>query len=464
MATQTKADIALIAHLFRRAGFGATYEQLEHYAAKGYEETVEELLHPDTQPEMEEDLIMRQIPPFMSKNNECGVHWVFRLINTKRPLEEKIALFWHGILCTGQAKVENNHVMYQTVNLFRRDGFGSFQELLNGLAKDPGMIFYLDNQISHKGSINENWGRELLELFSMGVGNYTEDDIKQAARAFTGWTVSPVPPTYPYHFSPWSFLYDSTDHDDGEKAFLGQTGRFNGEDIIQIICEQEATARFIARHLYSFFVADEPPVPEWSNIPPANPEAIEVLAKAYFEHNYEIRPMLRLLFNSDFFKDARFAKIKSPADVVVGTLRLVKDHTYLKPDLIDVHRQCQYMGQELMNPPSVEGWHTGKEWIDSGTLVERVNYIADTLADTTLPGIQEIVQRLRAKGETLSPEALVGGCLEQLGHIELEERTRQSLVEQAARGGAIKTGTKEFAGRVVTTLQLITSAKEYQFA
>ena len=221
----------------------------------------------------------------------------------------------------------------------------------------------------------------------MGVGNYTEDDVKEASRAFTGWSVGPSFPPYPYgRAASWEFLYDRTDHDSGDKIFLGQGGRLNGEDIMDIICRQPATSRFLARHLYNFFVADEPPVPQWGNTAPRDPQAIDILIGAYFDSEYDIRSMLRVLFNADFFKKASFAKVKSPTEVVVGAARLTKDFTFPSPNLIDLVRQCAYMGQELYDPPSVEGWHTGQEWIDSGTLVERVNFLSSQLGDYTKPG------------------------------------------------------------------------------
>tara|TARA_Y100000588_G_scaffold53298_1_gene50240 strand:+ start:731 stop:1213 length:483 start_codon:yes stop_codon:yes gene_type:complete len=157
----------------------------------------------------------------------------------------------------------------------------------------------------------------------MGVGNYTEDDVRECSRAFTDWTISTVLPRNYYSRYDWIFEYQPEDHDEGEKTFLGHTGNFNGEDIIDIICQQPATAEFIARHLYNFFVADEPQVPAWSVTPPNDPEAVKLLAKTFTEPNYDIRSVLRVLFLSDFFKSARFTQIKSPAEVVVGTLRLV---------------------------------------------------------------------------------------------------------------------------------------------
>ena len=206
----------------------------------------------------------------------------------------------------------------------------------------------------------------------MGVGNYTEVDVRQASRAFTGWTIRDAKfhsvrqaqdSVWPYGRLDWQFEYRAEDHDNGEKTFLGHTGNFNGEDIVDIICKQPATPRFIARHMYTFFVADEPQIPAWETVPPRDPEAIEMLADAYVSSNYEIRSMLRTLFNSDFFKQARFARVKSPAELVIGTVRMAGGHRFPEPSDLDVMLKMADMGQKLVDPPSVEGWHTGTEWI-----------------------------------------------------------------------------------------------------
>ncbi len=469
----SNSDISLMAHLSRRAGFGATREDLETYCAKGYEATVEELLHPESQPPVEEDLGQRYFLEWKAPMSleHIQSHWLYRMINTRRPLEEKIALFWHSILCTGEAKVDSSKNMYRTVQMFRRLGMGSFRDLLVEMSKDPGMVFYLDNCESHKDAINENFGRELLELFALGVGmddhpNYTEEDVKVCARAFTGWTRGNTIPRYPYGQYYWHSIYDPTDHDDSEKLFLGERGRFNGEDVIDIIVKQPGCARFISRHLYNFFVADEPQVPAWQNTPPQDPEAISTLEKALVENNYEIRPVLRVLFNSNFFKEARFTKVKSPAEVVASTMRLVQDFTFPKFDFLPIAMEARYMGQDLLNPPSVEGWHTGKEWIDSGSLVERINFVADQVGNTDLPGVKAIVNRLAAQG-TMSTEQFVDSCLDLMGPLQVSEDTLKMLVEYAEKGGELRNSTEEerthFTQCVGEMLQLIGSTQEYQF-
>ena len=382
-----------------------------------------------------------------------------------------MALFWHGILCTGHAKVDHARMMWVTIDMFRRQGMGSFRDLLLELSRDPGMVFYLDNNMSHKDAINENYGRELLELFSVGVGmeghpNYTEEDVQACARAFTGWTRGYPMSRYPFGRYDWPFIYDPTDHDDGVKTFLGETGRWNGEDVIDIIVKQPACARFISRHLYNFFVADDVPVPAWEHTPPRDMEAIRALERAFVENNYEIRAVLRVLFNSDFFKEARFTKVKSPAEVVVGTMKLVQDFTSPKHGIQAIAAEVGYMGQDLLNPPTVEGWHTGQEWIDGGTLVERINFVADQVGNTGLPGVWAIVNRLVAQG-TMSLERFVDSCLDLMGPMEVSEQTRSILVDYAARGGELRNTTEEeridFTRRVGEMLQLIAATQEYQF-
>jgi len=361
------------------------------------------------------------------------------------------------------------------IAMFREHGMGNFRDLLMRLSTSPQMMYYLDNTESHKVAVNENYGRELLELFSIGVGkdeafNYTEDDVKACARAFTGWNNAPAYPPFPYGRSPWQFRYDPADHDDGVKTFLGETGRWNGEDIINIICKRPAAARFISRHLYNFFVADEVPVPSWRQTPPKDPKAIAMLEKAYFDSGYEIKAMLRALFTSDFFKapSARFARVASPAEMVVGLMRMVGEHRgQVKPGLFEISQEPKYMGMDLMNPPTVEGWHTGQEWIDSGTLVERINFASSYLGQTGLPGVRPLVDRLIARGARLSPDAFVEGCIDMIGCHNVTKDTREALIAHAKRGGDLRHGTdaerSEFTRRCGEMFQMLAATGEFQF-
>ena len=475
-------DIALMAHLMRRAGFGATRRELGQYAAKGYDATVDELLNPPDPQWMTDDLIRRchaEQSGMMGQNNP-GAYWLYRMISTNAPLQEKVALFWHGIFATAYPKITQGKVLNDQIRMFRRYGMGSFKTLLVELSKDPAMIIWLDNHDNHKGAINENYGRELLELFSMGVGNYSEEDIKECARAFTGWTIGNTEymelrarrdSIWPYGRIAWHFSYRPDDHDDGEKVFLGHRGRFNGEDIVDIICQQPATARFISRHVYNFFVADEPPVPQWPYTPPRDPDAIELLSKVYFDSGYDIRSMLEVLFKSDFFRsqESWYAKVKSPAELVAGVLRLTGEFDRPRREILDRAMQMIYMGQHLINPPTVEGWHQGTEWIDTGTLVERINFAAQELGDVNKPGVSAMIEGIKAEcGPVMSPERLVDGCLEQMGAISVSEESRSVLLEFASKQGDLELSAAEqdrqAERKVGEVIRLVAATHEFQRA
>ena len=481
--TQTRTDPKLMAHLLRRAGFGATPAELDLALERGYEATLDDLLDPTAADVLPDDLIRRYHvdQSDLRGSPAAAAHWIYRMATTDSPLREKMCLFWHRVFATGATKLIQARVVTSQIDMFREHGMGSFRDLLVQLSRDPAMLMWLDNQDNHKDSINENYGREILELFSMGVGNYTEDDIKECARAFTGWRV--VNPDYmsikmrnntarPYGYISWQFEYDDEDHDHGEKTLLGETGDFNGEDAVEIICKQQATAEFIARHLYHFFVADELPVPQWPHTPPRDPEAIDVMTKAYFDSGYSIKEMLRATFTSDFFKSeaSRFARIKSPAEMVVGTMRLAGGLEIPSGDTYAAASACANMGQALMAPPSVEGWQGGSEWINTGTYVERVNFVGKILNDPDRPGVRAVIDRIgrTAKGSALSPEKLVGACLEVLGPLDLLDSTHRNLVDYATKFGEVSFSDEVLSPRadeaVVALIQLIVSTQEYQMA
>ena len=448
-------DLELMSHLFRRAGFSARREEIEAALKNGYEATVEELLHPENQPELDHDLIhrywvdikeSRQIDPAQS-------YWVYRMINTKKPLEEKMALFWHHLFATGFAKLNHPGNMLQQIAMFRKYGLGDFRTLLVELSKDPAMIFWLDNQTNTTAVHNENWGRELLELFALGIGNYTEDDVKNCARAFTGWTLkNPIPGAQPFGRHNWEFEFRPDQHDYGQKTFLGETGNWDGADIVNIIVKQPACAQFVAKRLHNYFVSDVP-----------DQAAIDELAETFVSSQYDIRSVMRTLFMSEAFRSpsAYYARVKSPAEHVAGILRLVEDFTYPRWGIRDAALECRYMGQDLLNPPSVEGWHTGKEWIDTGILVERVNYAASQVGDITKPGVKKIIDRLHEQG-TLSPEAFVDACLDLIGPLEVSERTHEALVGFARKGGDLDLDDEVQKQRVGEMLQLIVATREFQ--
>ena len=470
MTTATTTDLSLMAHLLRRAGFGSDRAELERYAERSYEDVVDDLLNPDRFEEPEDEVLARFYPHLQANKDNPAIwngRWFYRMINTDRPLEEKMTLFWHGVFATGWTKSEHTPTMVDHIQMLRTSGMENFRTLLLGISRDPAMIFWLDNNENHGTAINENYGREILELFSMGIGNYSEDDIKNAARAFTGWTYEQPIPLYPFGHFDVNFRFKADDHDASEKTFLGHTGNFDGEDIIDIIAKQEATARFIGRHLYNFFVADEAQVPAWSIEPPANPQAIDDLAKTWMESDADIRAVMRTLFTSDWFKEARFTHVKSPTEFVAGVLKLSGEFAEPAPNLHKLEATIVTMGQKLMDPPSVEGWHTGKEWIDGGTLTERINYAVDTLNDPEKPGVKAIIDRVRASGQVM-PNELVSQLLELVGSLEVDAATGDALIAHAESEGELDwssaSAIKASTTRVVRMLILVVATREYQFA
>ena len=473
---QAGTDLQLISHLLRRAGFGGTKDEIERFAAIGYEATVEHLLRPPSVEHMPDDIIRRYHvdQSDLRVQPATGAYWIYRMVTTNAPLFEKTALFWHRVFATGQTKLIQGKVILTQIEMFRRLGLGSYRDLLLGLSRDPAMLMWLDNQDNHNGAINENYGREILELFSMGIGNYTEKDIYECSRAFTGWTIENVPynsvkmrnnTARPFGYIAWQFKYDEADHDHGEKTFLGESGNFNGDDIVDIICRQPATARFIARQLYHHFVADEVQVPQWPLVPPRDPEAIEAMADAYFRSNYNIAEMLRTAFNSDFFKSeaAQNARIKSPVEVVVGSLRLSGGYDWPTMDVYDANASCNYMGQSLLAPPSVEGWQGGDEWVSTGSMMQRVNYASKVLGNVARPGVRRIVEAIREAVSSADAGQLVDACLEHLGYLELEDDTRNEIVA-FARDQIGAAGEHSVDTVVLSILQLAVATREYQLA
>ena len=470
MVTATrKTDTDLIAHLLRRAGFGADTYEIEKYAAMDYDEVVDRLVNPELYDEVEDDLLGRYYPHLAANKDNPAVwngRWIYRMLNTERPLEEKMTLFWHGVLATGWTKSEHTPSMVNHIAMLREQCLGNFRTILLELSKDPAMIFWLDNNENHGDSINENYGREILELFSMGIGNYTEDDIKNAERAFTGWTFKQPLPLYPFGHFEARFVYREDDHDPGEKEFLGQRGDFNGEHIIDMIARQEATARFVCRHLYSFFVADEAQVPAWSIQEPRDPEAIQMLVDEWFQSDADIRSVMSVLLRSNFFKEARFERVKSPTEFVANVLKISGDYRYPDPGLETFEGTLIAMGQKLMDPPTVEGWHTGKEWIDGGTLTERVNFAVDTLSDPSKPGFQDLVDELRRDEQPISPSVFVQAVLDHLCRLEVSDETRGTLEAHAITQGPLhfEDDPDGSVQKVVQMLTLAVSTREFQFS
>jgi hypothetical protein len=291
------------------------------------------------------------------ETQRLGLWWANRMLSSKRPLEEKLTLFWHSHFATGQNKVRDYRMMLRQNELFREHASGRFRDLLVGILKDPAMLVYLDNGENIKSHPNENFGRELLELFTMGVGNYSERDVREAARAFTGWTNDVL-----------QFKFDASQHDDGAKAFLGRTGALNGEDIVDTILAQPVTAEFISAKLYRFLVRDDIAAPVRAD-----------LARTYRDGGYDVKPLLKRIFLSrDFYSQASVGtQIKSPVQLFVSTYR--KMGLLEIPTIPDFGRMTAALGQSLFEPPNVAGWAGGRTWITPSTLLNRGNLMRGVL-------------------------------------------------------------------------------------
>lgn len=481
-ARASAANERVISHLLRRVGFGGTGEEVRYFSDMSYECAVDELLDAVDAASMPLDLIRRYHPDQsdMSDLSSVAAKWIYKMVTTDAPLVEKIALFWHRVFATAHTKLNQGSVMDEQIEMFREYGLGSFREILVQLSKNPAMILFLDNQDNHKDSVNENYGREILELFSMGVGNYSEEDVRQCARAFTGWTIENADymalrmrndTSRPNGFVGWHYKYDESDHDGGQKTFLGKTGNFDGNDVIDIICEQPATASFIARHIYHYFVADEPPVPSWNETAPVDSRAIKIMTDAYFESDYSIKAMLRALLCDRSFRSAPaiYGRIKSPIELVVGVIKMTGGYTWPTNDVYEAVAASDMMGQNLLAPPSVEGWMGGDDWISTGSLVWRVNFASATVGNLNNSGVREMVSSIRSRlGPNPRADFLLDSCLEQLGKLAINEETKKSLTgfieSQGFDFGRIQNGDSDFELNqlIVAIMQLAVSTREFQ--
>jgi uncharacterized protein (DUF1800 family) len=437
------------AHLIERAGFGATPEEIARVAAMTPELAVNSLVNYETidasalkpfdesgiwDPGMDpfppsraeavrrarehgeglgEKVLapgtQRRLQPVVDKffysltaNNietqRLGLWWANRMIASPRPLEEKLTLFWHGHFATGQNKVRDYRMMLQQNRMLRANASGTLRDLLVGILKDPGMLVYLDNGENVKSHPNENFGRELLELFSMGVGNYSERDVREAARAFTGWTNDVL-----------TYKFDTEQHDFGEKTFLGRTGPLNGEDIIDTILAQPVTGEYMAGKLYRYFVRDE-----------ISSDVKADLGRSFRASGYQIKPLMRrMLLSKDFYSTPSVAtQIKSPVHLVVSTYKKMGLREI--PTIPDFGRMTGGLGQTLFEPPNVAGWAGGRTWITPATLLQRGNLFRDVM----FPDVKSFRPPDRAMSAT---DTRVGERLAQ--GMNITEATREGDAE-----------------------------------
>jgi uncharacterized protein (DUF1800 family) len=348
------------AHLLRRAGFGGSAAEVARLASTGMNAAVDSLLHPAGADIAFDDYPASDIlydPKRFKARQGTELWWLDRMLRTQHPLVEKMTLFWHGHFATSIAKVRPP-LMARQIDLFRAQGLGNFRALLGAVAVDPAMAVWLDNRANTKAHPNENFAREVMELFALGLGNYTETDVKEGARALTGWRY--FPDTQTLTFMPQR-------HDDGVKTFLGKTGAFGLDDVVDIIVAQPAHSRFIARKLLEFFVYSDP-----------EPELTEAVAQVYSVSGLDIAKTIGAILRSEVFYSARAYRAvpKSPIEFTIGLLRFA-GVPRVPPTLPDALRR---MGQEPLAPPSVKGWDGGPTWINTNTLLARFNFVNALIA------------------------------------------------------------------------------------
>ncbi len=361
-----RADVAWsrreATHLLWRTGFGATADEISTVTNAGLDQTLDRLLTP--QPEAAEfvkaDVLLRQAAFDSGNILDLKAWWLHRMVASANPLVEKLTLLWHNHFATSNAKVDSVPLMAAQNDLLRRESLGSFRRALHGIANDVAMLLWLDSNSNRKRHPNENFAREVMELFSLGVGNYSEHDIQEAARAFTGW-----------HVRNGEFWFNTIQHDTAEKEVFGKRGTFDGGEIVELCLEHAACPRFLAFKLLRQFVEPLPPK-----------EHIDALAACIRQHNFEWRPILRELFASRLFfsPEARRSIIKSPVELLLGAVRQLKGN----PNLQSVARLSAELGQDLFEPPTVKGWDGGRLWISSTTLIQRANFATALLKSNQL--------------------------------------------------------------------------------
>jgi uncharacterized protein (DUF1800 family) len=412
-------DLARVAHLHRRAGFGATWAELQRALRAGPEASVHRLLAPSAAAEEQWQVLegLRQGVVASSDGERLKAWWLYRVLYDPDPLREKLTLFWHGHFATSIRKVGSVGRMLGQNELLRRHALGNFAGFLTDMVCDPAMLVWLDGASSRRERPNENFAREFLELFTLGPGHYTEADIRQAARAFTGW----VPTGSGFRFEPTRF-------DDGQKTFLGQTGRWTAADIVRITLQQPAAAEFLCRKLYRFFVSEA--------ADPA-PELLRPLAAQLRDSGYSIRHVTRVILGSRHFYERAYRRqrIKSPVEHSAGLVRSL-EVPRAAVRLLALAVACDRQGQELFAPPNVRGWVGARTWLNSTTVLERGNWCNDVIWGNPDLGMAAYDPLAWARRHGLAPAQAAGALTDLLVQGDIHPDSRNAILHAGANGSA----------------------------
>lgn len=429
------ATIDDVAHLFRRAGFGAGPATLAVAAKDGIDATIAKLVDYDATPDPFDP--PQDVINSISRNaDNLTEWWLGRMLSTTRPLQEKMTLFWHGHFATAIQKVANPVLMLNQNQLFRANALGRFDDLLTAVYKDPAMLIWLDGRRNTVQAPNENYGREVMELFTLGHGNYTEDDVHANARAYTGWGLdtSNTP------------VFRPRLHDDGPKTLLGQTGNWGSDDSVRILASHPATGPFLAGKLWRFFASDTPPT-----------GVVDQMAQAYYRNNHSIREMVRtMLSSSDFFSpQSKTGHIKSPTEFLLTALTALG---LRGADLSAFPRSLAALGQELFNPPNVGGWTGGASWINPTTMLQRFNLASFLCGDARRDGMALDPQALLAASRAKTTTELTSYIAGTLG-ISPGAATSAALSQFAGTGPVKK---PDIVARVQGLVHLALISPEFQ--
>ena len=437
-------------HLLNRTSFAAQTAEIDDYARLTREQAVDRLLgetrrqatypapawtakyervfRPDMTQEQRMQANRREL---VERGLEIRTWWVAEMLSTPSPLTEKMTLFWHNHFATSQQKVRSANLMYRQNVMLRRYSTGNFGALLREVSKDPAMLIYLDGAQNRKGAPNENFAREVMELFTLGEGHYSEQDIKEVARAFTGWSIDA---------DAGEFRFRRLIHDDGAKTVFGQEGRFNGDDIITLLLQQPATAEFIVAKLWREFVSPEP-----------DAAAVKQLAATWRDANYEIKPLLRAMFLSNAFwsPENRSVLVKSPVDLVVGSLRQFRFAVEDPAPFAVILRQ---LGQDLFNPPNVKGWPVGDAWLNTTTLLARKGFLNRLFRADEMVKADAVVAKAEKTGSAdtmgmgnmmAQPAATLAQPTAQLMDKDMAGQGRQRAQMRLAAQGSGRTGQQD---------------------
>jgi hypothetical protein len=484
-------DPDLAAHLLRRSGFGGRPDEIRAVTGRGIRRFVDQMIEeahgddrddppgrfmsdspwPDRQefrrlrseltPEERRERRQQRRRDDREQFRDLVNWWIRRAILTSCPFREKMTFFWHNYFATSYRGVQRTDLMHRQNELFRKNALRDFRELLFEAARDPAMIIWLDNRSNRKEQPNENFAREVMELFSVGPGHYTEIDIKEAARAFTGWTIRDG-----------EFYFNERAHDEGVKVFMGASGNFGGEHILQFLMRHSAMPTYLSKRLLQFFVVEEPTKP-----------LITAVASELRRNQFDIGATMQTLFKSRLFYDpgVRFSLIKSPVDLVVGTFRLLETPP---PDFKGLRRAMNLMGQIVMMPPNVGGWPHGRGWINTSALLSRYNFSLWALTagrrkfgrrkdrmdgeeqerraglDSQLP---KLLSAIRPDGSQANDaEYAVDGFSHLFLQRPVDGRRREKLL--GILGSGFSLDRRHSAHRMLRLLHVLMSTPEYQLA